>query len=214
VATVLSGAPASAAPVQSGPESAQRFQFDERAIKAVTRSAGSVTAAAAVGRVRSHLDDSARRGRLIDKSSMSVAELPDPFTAGETIAVVWDGPKSPTKVYYSRMEAETGKGHAVGIGLQMGDGDATTMPTVRTRSARTGAGYAGGSDSGNMYLEDNGCSTAFQTPSYPYSGEAHKMVSCYEAWGLDQTPIWVYNRWSSFYKATPTSGVSATTIDM
>jgi hypothetical protein len=117
--------------------------------------------------------------------------------------LVWDGDKAPEKLVYSRKYHQGGDTTAVG--LQLGGGDASTMRANRLLplGSSAGAGYGSGFDYvGNMYLEDNGCSTAWFVPSYVHNTD-HKIVSCYEALGVNQTPIWVYNRWALWTPGAP-----------
>ncbi|WP_157607041.1 hypothetical protein [Saccharomonospora azurea] len=213
---LVAGAPAHATPVDAAQHTVRIERFDEATLQEASRSATALTSAdsEAHGRVRQHLDEAARNGRLVDESRIRVAEVADPYSADETITLVWDSPKAPTELLYSRRDTANSDAHNIAIGLQMGGGDTTGMPTERTREAQPGSGYAAVFGIDNMYLEDNGCSTGWFAPSYS-SDYDHKIVSCYEAWGLDKTPIFVYNRWALWTPApSDIWGVTAETVDM
>ncbi|MFC4854446.1 hypothetical protein [Actinophytocola glycyrrhizae] len=195
----LGGFPAAADPAVPEPGEVRIARFDESALKKAAQpfSALKATASVARERVRQHLDEAARNGRLVDESRMMVAELPDPHTPGEEITLVWDSPKPPTEVLYSTKAGSSGGGdHRAAIGVQMGGGDTTGMPTERAGQSRAGSGYSAVFEIDNMYLEDNGCSTGWFAPTYYASDYDHKIVSCYEVWGVNNTPIFTYNRWA------------------
>lgn len=210
-----SGVPAQSAPSNPAAGTVEIKRFDGMTLKAASRTASGVPAsdAATRSRIKEHLDDAARNGRLIDETRVRVTSVMDPFTPGEAITLVWDSAKAPEQVLYSRKTHEPGNGHSVAMGVEMGGGDTTAMPTHRKREPRAGSGYSAVFGINNMYLEDNGCSTTWFAPTYS-SDRDHKIVSCYEAWGLNRTPIFVYNRWALWTVAPPPWGLSANTVDM
>lgn len=189
-------------------------RFGEAELQSAARSANALSTLDAKSRskVKDHLDEAARNGRLVDESQMKVAELADPHSPGEKITLTWDSPKAPNELLYSQRESATGARN-MAIGLQMGGGDATGMPTEKKRDPQAGSGYAAVFGIDNMYRQDNGCSTGWFRPMYP-SDYDHKMVSCYEVFGLDKTPIFVYNRWALWTPAATGPYERAWTVDM
>lgn len=191
--------PAAASPAEGEQFEVSIERFDEATLTEAARPFSTLRAndSRSRERVREHLDEAARNGRLVDDSEMMVAELDDPHSPGEVITLVWDSPKAPTELLYSTKEDTSSDGdYRAAIGLQLGGGDPTGMPTTRRNQAPAGSGYSAAFQIDNMYLEDNGCSTGWFAPQHYASDYDHKIVSCYEAWGLDNTPIFTYNRWA------------------
>ncbi|HEX6967222.1 MAG TPA: hypothetical protein VF174_00110 [Micromonosporaceae bacterium] len=162
------------------------------------------TATKARSRVAEHLNDQARLGRVVDERTVSVASLPDPFTPGRRIDVVWEGEQAPQSIEIQLAEFADGSGQ-MGMGVESGGAPATAIvPTS------TGAGYSAGSNPKNMYKQNNGCTTTWFDPHYTADRD-HKMVSCWEWWAQPSTVHWVYNRWMLWTPAVPKFGLYKTT---
>jgi hypothetical protein len=191
------GPSAEAAPPSHESNNGRIVRFDAHALRGASKSSDKIQSHEvwAWTHVQDHLDDAARQGRLVDEREVALATVADPFTPEEVITIVWDRGKAPHEVLYGKKEHESGSDHTILMDVRFGDGDTSGLPTQRNGEAHGGAGYSAVFRSDNMYREDNGCATTWFRPSYP-SDYDHKLVSCYEVWGLDRTPIFVYNRWA------------------
>ncbi|MEU8153518.1 hypothetical protein AB0B94_07630 [Micromonospora sp. NPDC048986] len=217
--TVIAVQPAAfAAPVASAearPASVRTAQIDGATLRQGTVAAKSINSTADVKsgqRLKEHLDDAARNGRLVDTLDTHLSTVADPFTPGATIQLAWDGDKAPESVRYARRDNAEGTAD-VAMGVQVGGNEAVKeRPRKATAGSSGGSGYAAGFNSSNMIRTDNYCTDTWFVPSYSSSRD-HKITSCFEQWEQNATVHFVYNRWALWSPAPPPFGLSANTVD-
>lgn len=188
----------------------QEFTFTADQLAAKTRAFGNgrTRSATVKSRVRDHLDDQMRSGRLVDSAAVAVTEMANPYNADGQLTLVLDGSQRPSRAKIVR--ATHGKDQAVtGVGWETSDVEDAPAASVTP----FGGGYLGATPNG-MTTEyptnkfNQGCSTfswdgdGFQT--------AHKMTSCYEKWRKKGTGTreYVYNRWMLFTRGSSGSAPS------
>jgi hypothetical protein len=195
--TVMPGrAAAKAEASQDEPREVVSVSFDLTQIRASTRllTSGSTVSSVAKASATTHLKAQARSARLVDATAVRVAELPNPFHAGETLTVVSDGPQDPTHIDY--VEAKQGDDDVISAG---GFQTAETAAADVTGSVRLGGGFLGATNHANMTTDyggkiNEGCST------FTFGSRKHKMTSCYQKFRKtgSKTREYIYNRWMLF----------------
>lgn len=192
------------APAKQAADSVTVKKFGSADLKRASKKANQLAATNVQGRgrVKEHLGDAVRDGRLVDDSAVSVTELADPIQAGKNITLVWEDEKAPESLLYGQKKRADGQGDSAAIELQMARPLEAPARAKRGREVTGGSGYASAFNITNLIEGDHGCSTGWFAPQY-LAEKDHKIVSCYQVLELDKTPVWVYNRWSLWTPAEP-----------
>lgn len=194
-ATIAATSTPGAALAAENAREVKEVSFDEAQVRRLARPlAAAEVSEQARRQAAAHLDSQMRAGRLVDAANVRVAEIQNPFRAGNTMTLISEGSTVATKIDY--VESSQGDGDVVtAAGLQTTEDEGAGAP----EAGSYGGGYLGGVDAYNMTTYYNGrynknCSTfLFGT------GAKHSMTSCYEKWrNKKNTREYIYNRWMLF----------------
>jgi hypothetical protein len=208
------GAANAATPSKLGKPIVRTAQIDGTAVRAAAKNAGQIgvlSADPARQRIKEHLDEAARSGRLVDESVTHVSSVADPFKKGAQIRLAWDGDKAPEKISYSQADFGGGVPPSTAVGVQFGGGDGPGATEAKAAPS-AGSGYGAGFNQENMFRSHNNCADTWFNSGYN-SNIDHKITSCFEVWEQNKTVHFVYNRWALWSPAPAPFGISAKTID-
>ncbi|MFI7586847.1 hypothetical protein ACIB24_07210 [Spongisporangium articulatum] len=175
---------------QAGSASAAQVQapVTRTVVKASTDTADFVRGDKAVGRskdrVKTFLDDEARRGRLVRTKDVTVVRTDLPDGAGQAMLVTKGEPAEVQ--FLSRPATST---EPAGFGVVVGGTDSDDV-TSSTGGLPADAVVS----SSGMTKRGGGCRTVWW--DNPWSANDNKLVTCYEKWQAPGTRNWVYNRWA------------------
>ncbi|WJK42487.1 hypothetical protein O7608_08970 [Solwaraspora sp. WMMA2056] len=220
VSGVLIALPAQAAPAATEVADARVVTFDRAELRAVTRAVSGVGGSGRTDsvddslrqRVKEHIEDAVRAGRLVDERRLMSASIADPYNRGRRINMIWDGEKGPDRVTYASMGESPESGMAAALGVQWGGEDAAEAPMTKSARVTGGSGYGAGFNVTGMRNADSNCATTWFTSGWNSSRD-HKIVSCYEDWEQDGTVHYVYNRWALWTPAPAPWPYTTTTKD-
>lgn len=155
----------------------------------------------AVAQAETFVANDARNGILTDLESVNVAAIPDPFTDGNTIDLVWHNGTTPDGLFMARADGADGDaGGSTGAGFTISQIEEGTDSSLIVG----GNGYGDATDASGAYLFDGRCAGLQFTPIYPRtSSSKFTMNSCWQKWAKSGTEYWIYNRHTQFTTLNP-----------